>query len=243
MSQEESFKLDRQVVIIDVKDMILADWNYKTDGTEEEIDKLIESIKKDRSIGVLPVREVRIDEKIFFEVVDGNHRLVAARKMGIKKVPCENFGEIDIADAITIARRRNYSWFSDDIFKLQKIMNEHVFAKYPVEELTKFMPESKGFLESLQTMSELPWDKAKDFNDAANSAPPEDGGFTELKIKIPNETLEVWEKLKERFEEILGEPQPDYRVLEFALIEALNIPEERLQPSEKNPEYITGGDE
>ena len=62
------------------------------------------SIEEDKSVGVLAVRE--IDGK--FEVIDGNHRLEALIRMKWKKVPCENFGQITKAKAITIARRRNH---------------------------------------------------------------------------------------------------------------------------------------
>lgn len=216
-------KHQTQIVEIDIEDVIGADWNYKTDGTKEEIEQLKRSIEKHGSCGVFAVREL----KDKFEVMDGNHRLAAIREMGWKKVPCENFGKIKKAFAIIIARSRNYNWFSDDVFKLQKLYNEEVFKEFNVDELLNFMPDSKGFMESLASIGELPWDRAKESE--ANTAPSIPDGFVELKIKIPNETMEVWGKLKDRYNKALGEIQPDYRVLEFALIEAMNVPEESLQ--------------
>lgn len=218
-------KHQTQIVDIDIDDVIGADWNYKTDGTPEQIEQLKRSIEKHGSCGVFAVRELG-DQ---FEVMDGNHRLRAVREMGWKKVPCENFGKIKKSFAIVIARSRNYNWFSDDVFKLQKIYQEEVFKDYNIDELAGFMPDSKGFMESLAALGELPWDKARNTDTSYSNAPPE--GFVELKIKIPSETMAVWDKLKERYNKALGEDQPDYRVLEFALIEAMNVPEEALQGS------------
>ena len=42
MEQERNtMALKTQMVEMDIKDLIKADWNYKTDGTDEQIDKLI----------------------------------------------------------------------------------------------------------------------------------------------------------------------------------------------------------
>ena len=98
-----------QLAELSINDLIKADWNYKTEGTEEQIEKLITSIKVDKSVGVLAVREISISEDKDgmevnkFEVIDGNHRLEALIRMNWEKVPCENFGDISKAKAITIA--------------------------------------------------------------------------------------------------------------------------------------------
>ena len=113
---------DTQLVEMNESDLVKADWNYKTDGTEEQIEKLMASIGVDKSVGVLAVRE----KGKKFEVIDGNHRLEAIKRLGWKKVPCENFGDISKAKAITIARRRNHKWFEDDVLAYAKLFKEDV---------------------------------------------------------------------------------------------------------------------
>jgi len=128
-----------QLAEIDTKDLIKAEWNYKTDGTQEQIDKLINSIKEDSSVGVVAIRE--LGDK--FEVIDGNHRLEALIQMKWKKVPCENFGDISKAKAITIARRRNHKWFDDDIIAYDEIFKDELLYEYTIDELESFMPYTK----------------------------------------------------------------------------------------------------
>ena len=143
-----------QLANIDIKDLHKAEWNYKTDGTEEQIEKLINSINQDKSVGVLAVRETEDG----FEVIDGNHRFEAVSRMGWEEVPCENFGSITKATAITIARRRNHKWFEDDILAYAEIFNESVLAEYDIGELEKFMPDTKEEMENMSKMLEFDWD-------------------------------------------------------------------------------------
>ena len=77
-----------------------------------------------------------------YEVMDGNHRLEALKQLGWKKIAVENFGPISIAKAITIARRRNHSWFEDNLFKLGELYREHVIPEFGVDELAKILPDS-----------------------------------------------------------------------------------------------------
>jgi len=59
-----------KVETMNIDNLVKAEWNYKTDGTEEQINKLIKSIKYDDSAGILAVR--KLNDK--YEVIDGNHR-------------------------------------------------------------------------------------------------------------------------------------------------------------------------
>lgn len=138
---------------VDIGDLIPCDWNYKLDGTQEEIDKLVESIKRDGSMGVLAVREVEKDGFVKLEVIDGNHRLKAIQILGWKKPFIENFGDISKAEAITIARRRNHQWFQDDIQKLANLLINEVLPEIKVEDYLKFMPDSADDLEKLKILS------------------------------------------------------------------------------------------
>ena len=128
-----------QLAELSINDLIKADWNYKTEGTEEQIEKLITSIKVDKSVGVLAVREISISEDKDgmevnkFEVIDGNHRLEALIRMNWEKVPCENFGDISKAKAITIARRRNHKWFEDDLLAYATLFKEDVLKEFKID--------------------------------------------------------------------------------------------------------------
>lgn len=203
--------METQIVKINIQDLVKADWNYKSDGTQEQIDKLINSINEDKSVGVLAVRE--IDDK--FEVIDGNHRLEALIQMKWKKVPCENFGAISKAKSITIARRRNHKWFEDDIIAYAELFRDEVLKEYSVEELEKFMPDLKEDMDNYQNMLDFDWDQyKKDFE-------YQEEELKSINIKVPEDTFNIWLKWKERVKEI-GDYETDSKAFEYAVVEALN---------------------
>ena len=201
-----------QLVEMDIKDLIKAEWNYKSDGSDEQINKLIESIKEDKSVGVLAVRE--LDKK--FEVIDGNHRLEAIKRLKWKKVPCENFGSISKAKAITIARRRNHKWFEDDILAYAELFQKDVLPEYSIDDLEKFMPDTKEEMENFNKLLEFDWDQ---YNE--DPTYDEEENLKSIKIVMPEETYNMWLKWKDKVKE-LGDYETDSKAFEYAVIEALN---------------------
>ena len=143
-----------QLVEMNIEDLVPADWNYKSDGTSEEITKLSKSIIEDQSAGVVAVRE--LDDK--FEVIDGNHRLEALKLLKWKKVPCENFGSISKAKAITIARRRNHKWFDDDLLAYAELFTNEVLKEYDIDTLQTFMPDSTEEMRNFEKLLEFDWE-------------------------------------------------------------------------------------
>ena len=208
---------ETQLVEIDIKDLIPAKWNYKTDGTKEQIEKLCNSIKEDKSAGVVAVRE--IEGK--FEVIDGNHRLKAIKKLKWKTVPCENFGDITKAKAITIARRRNHKWFEDDLIAYAEIFKDDVLKEFTIDQLEKFMPDTKEDMENLEKLLDFDWDQFQ------NNGEYEDEELKTVKFVVSEEVYENWLNWKDKCEMLLGY-ESESKCFEFAIIEALNIPEESL---------------
>src|ERR1019366_8341847 len=134
-------KNQTELLNVPISKLITADWNYKKNGERDQIDRLKASIDFDKSVGVLAIRELEKDGVQVFEVIDGNHRLIAVREMNWEVVPCENFGKLSLAKAITIARRRNHKWFEDDMIKYGKLLSG-VLEEYTVDELEPFMPDT-----------------------------------------------------------------------------------------------------
>ena len=147
-----------QLVWLETKNLRPAEWNYKVEVSEEQREKFRNSIEVDGSAGVLAVRELEQDGEPVFEVIDGNHRLEELEKMGLTKIPCENFGEISIAKAVTIARRRNYEWFERDDVRYAEIFRDLVLPEYSIDDLDKFMPDTREQLESVEKFLDFDWD-------------------------------------------------------------------------------------
>jgi hypothetical protein len=127
---------------IPVSSLVPAPWNYKLTGTKEQIEKLKKSILSSQSAGVLCVRNLKNrNGKKLFEVIDGNHRLEAVIEAGWKTVWCENFGKLSQAQAVVIARQRNWQWFADDVVKLGKLYTDEVLKMFEKDDVLEFLPE------------------------------------------------------------------------------------------------------
>jgi hypothetical protein len=146
-------KCDYPVPIIQtvsVDKLVPAPWNFKEDGSPEEIQKLAESIRKDQSAGVLAAREL---PNGMLEVFDGIHRLPAIQMLRWKDVKVENFGAISKAEAIIISRRRNHQWFEVNQKQYATLMRDEVLPEYPLEDLSVFLPDVDGLVEALSELT------------------------------------------------------------------------------------------
>ena len=203
---------ETQLAQINMEDLIKADWNYKTDGSEKQISKLMNSIDEDKSIGVLAVREI---EKEKFEVIDGNHRLEAIKRLGWEKVPCENFGTISKAKAITIARRRNHKWFEDDVLKYAELFSKDVLSEFSIDDLEAFMPDTREEMENQQKLLDFNWD---DFDGDFKY----DEDLKTISIKVPDSVYKEWIKWKDKIKDVNGY-ETDSKAFEYAIAEANNL--------------------
>jgi hypothetical protein len=208
------------LVEVPIERLVPAPWNPKPTEDDEAVRKLIESIKEDNSAGVPVVREL---EGSLFEVIDGNHRIEALRQLGWKSVTCENFGRIPKAAAILIGRRRNHQWFEMDNVAFAKLLQTDILAEVNMDDLLPIMPESKGELEDLAKSLDF------DFNQFGSGGGEGGGGkdqklpedYRILRLTVPGDVWELWLRWKEAVEEATGEKQEDYRLFEFAMIEAI----------------------
>lgn len=149
------------IVNVSMDSVIEADWNYKVSGSPDDIKRLAESIKHDKSAGVPAVREVVTNGKTVYEFIDGNHRLAALRLLGARNVTVENFGPITKAEAVTIARRRNHSWFEEDALALAELYKDVVLPEIPAASLATFMPETVNDIDNIVRLLDAPWRDTK----------------------------------------------------------------------------------
>ena len=169
----------KEVIKLPIEKLVKADWNYKTDGTDEQIQKLMNSIEFDKSAGVLAVRKIR--DK--YEVIDGNHRLEALKRLKYKTVLVENFEDLPKSKAIVLSRRRNYVWFDDDLVSFGTLLKEDVLPDIPMETLKEILPEDEN-LENLLNFNEFEWkepeQKTKDVNTST------------IQLTVTKDILEIW---------------------------------------------------
>lgn len=211
--------MNRPIIKVKLDQLVKAKWNYKTEGSPEIIKKLIQSATYQKSIGIPAVREIGKDK---YEVIDGNHRLDALLMMGVKEIQVENFGKISKAEAVLIAKQRNTVWFEDDTIKFAELFRDEILKEFNIDKLEKMLPMNKDELEGFSKLLDFDWSQFD------NAKAPEENNYKVVRIEVPEETYNLWLKWKERCKELLGYDN-ETKCFEFAIVEALNIPEESLQ--------------
>lgn len=200
-----------KVETMNINSLIKAEWNYKTDGTDEQINKLIKSIEYDNSAGILAVR--KLDEK--YEVIDGNHRLEALRRMGWQEIQVENFGEIPKSKAIVISRRRNHVWFDDDLKAFSDLIKNDVLPDINTDTLKEILPDTPDEIDNLINFGNFDWEEP-----VQNDSKESDGKKT-ITIKIDESVYQMWQDWVKYCAE-----QTDYKndaeAFEYLIIEAKN---------------------
>ena len=173
----------KQVEKIAINKLIKADWNYKTDGTEEQITKLMNSIKYDNSAGVLAVRKVRNK----YEVIDGNHRLEALQRLKWKEVQVENFGDLPKSKAIILSRRRNHVWFDDDLVSFGTLLKEDVLPDIGLDELKTILPDTSEEIENLLNFNKFDWTEPTQVEKGNNSS------SKTLTLQLGEDVFQMWQ--------------------------------------------------
>lgn len=200
-----------KVETMNIDNLVKAEWNYKTDGTEEQINKLIKSIKYDDSAGILAVR--KLNDK--YEVIDGNHRLEALKRIGWQEIQVENFGDIPKSKAIIIARRRNHVWFDDDLKAFSDLIKNDVLPDIDTDTLKDILPDTPDEIDNLVNFGNFDWEEP------TQKEPKESDGTRTLSIKIDEQVYQMWQDWVKWCAE-----QTDYKndaeAFEYLIVEAKN---------------------
>lgn len=172
---------------IPIDRLVEAEWNWKEPGDAAMMAKLVASIRRDRSAGVLPVRRLPDGR---YEVLDGNHRLRAIREIGWTEVQAEDFGEISLAEAVLVAQRRNYQWFRDDLLALGDLFKEVVLPEISIEEIATFDPLDAGQIGDLARIREFGWDDMTPKGSPKGRSSGREG--YKLSIVLDDESARLW---------------------------------------------------
>jgi ParB-like chromosome segregation protein Spo0J len=149
---------------IELDKLVEATWNYKQEN-EDLMEKLKENIKRNGMIENIIVREL---ETGFFEVINGNHRLIILKELDWKNpVHVFNCGKIDIHQAIRISIETNESKFISDNVKLAERLKEITETTYKdITELSKTMPFSEEQIKNMIGLLKFDFDQYEDMGKA-----------------------------------------------------------------------------
>ena len=200
-----------KVETMNIDNLVKAEWNYKTNGTEEQINKLIKSIKYDDSAGILAVR--KLNDK--YEVIDGNHRLEALQRIGWQQIQVENFGDISKAKAIIIARRRNHVWFDDDLKAFSDLIKNDVLPEIDTDTLKDILPDTPDEIDNLVNFGNFDWEEP------IEKEPKDNDGKKTIVVKVDESVYQMWQDwVKWCAEQTDYKSEPD--AFEYLIIEAKN---------------------
>lgn len=158
-------------VEIGLDQLAFAPWNYKLDD-DVKLGKLINNIKVNGQVENLIVRQLPTG---FFEVVNGNHRLEAFRRMGVDRAVCYDLGVVSDVAARRLAIETNETRFEADAMKLADMIRA-IEVEVGTEDLLTTMPYTEAQLKELMHGLDVDWEKISADLERDKQAKGGDGG-------------------------------------------------------------------
>lgn len=143
-------------------DLLPNPWNTNVVGPENEA-KLEESIRR---FGMFKPVVVRTLDNGQLEILGGEHRAAAAKRLGIDSIPIINLGSITEAKAKQIGLVDNGRYGNDDNIQLAELLKE----LGDIDDLASFMPYSDQDFANIIDSSTIDLDLLADLDDETGSA-------------------------------------------------------------------------
>ena len=176
--------------LIELQDLKMAEWNYK-ENDDSLVQKLIKNIQKNGQIENLIVRGIEEG----YEVVNGNHRLLALKEMNMDKAVCYDLGDdISEAQAKRIAIETNETKFQVDNVKLAQTFND-LLKDFDVSDLALTMPFTEDQITNFDKLVTFDWDELE--KDKVTESELED--ITKVTLELPNEHAITFEARLDEF--------------------------------------------
>ena len=196
---------------LNVSELVRADWNYKSLGDKFLLDKLKENIKRNGFIENLIVRH--LGDK--YEVVNGNHRLVALNELNVPTVMCYNLGEITLNQAKRISIETNETKFETDRIELSKILID-LLADFGAD-LELSMPYSGEEFKDLLELSQYSFDKEEIVDEDFKSP----DNFKTYSFRGPSEVIYEFKSQIDRIKGLLKPGTDPEEHMDFLAIEVI----------------------
>jgi len=147
-------KLPAQLKMISIDKIVPAPWNFKQDD-EDKARKLAENIRRNGQIKNCNVRQL---EDGRYEMIDGNHRLIAFKELGIKQVLAYDHGPISQEEAIRIAHEV-VEYFEVDPIKQAEALQIVLDGGISLEDFEETVPWNMEELNDVRDLIDFDWDR------------------------------------------------------------------------------------
>lgn len=164
-----------------IEKLVTAAWNYKKDDPAKA-EKLKANIKRNGQVENILVRLLPTG---FYEVVNGNHRLMVFQELGLKNIVVFNLGKISDAQARRVAVETNETKFETDNVRLAEVFKEMIDEEFTIEDLTESMPFELDEIQDMQKLLDFDWD-AYEKEKGGNEEEEEEGEGEPDSVVCPN---------------------------------------------------------
>lgn len=187
---------------------VLMPNGYNPNRMDDEMyAKAIASIRAFGFIDPITVREVGLT----YEIVDGEHRWMAAKDEGLNPVPVITLGELDDDTAKQLTIVLNETRGSADPRKLAALLKD-LSSRNSVTDLLATLPYSKDLFDRLIGASKIDW---SELEAPIRPASGKLGGWVERTYRMPVDSAEVIDRAIARFRETEGDGIPEWKVIEL----------------------------
>lgn len=207
-----------------VEKLVEAPWNFKVDDLHKAL-TLFNGIKKNTQIVNMIVRPLGNGK---YEVVDGNHRIIAMRDLKYEWAVCFNRGYVSEEEAMEIALTLE-NRFEYEETKLSRNISQ-ILKKQPLEDLAAVVPFTQSQLLRFQEVADYDWSKL-DGMGRLSRAKNGDNGFVKMKFLVPVDAEKVIRDQIKRVKELCGYtgPAADGLALEKICAEMSATPDASLE--------------
>lgn len=143
--------------LIKVDSLIPADWNYKvTEGPKHDflVGQLVNNFKRNGQVENIIVRLL---DTGFYEVVNGNHRLEAAKICGMSNMICYDLGKVSLAEAKRLAAETNETKFDADAIKYAELIKE-IHDEFGLSSIADTLALTKDEIQNKLDLLGFDWD-------------------------------------------------------------------------------------
>lgn len=185
---------DYPIVTVNPESVELAPWNYKRDDNLQAA-KLLNAMEKSGYISKIIVAQREEEpESDVFEVIDGNHRVIALREKKIESVQAIFVGRVKKTMRQRIGIELNELKFESDNSKMAEIMTGMV-EDFGIDDLVLTMPYNSEDIKTMQGFDEF---EPEESSILPADRPPEDREFVSFSFgeyngKIPQVIYEQFQ--------------------------------------------------
>lgn len=219
--------LEKGFVSVPVDKLVECNWNYKKISTEDsdpyyQIEEMLMSALEEnfKRNGQVENIIIRCLDTGFYEVVNGNHRLKVAKRLGWKELMCFNLGEVSQAYAMRVAIETNETKFKADEITLAERLRE-IEAEFGLDDMFDTMPYTEDELDKFNKLLNFNWEELQSDEDSRKDEEPSEGGFEVVRFDLPRQVAEQLEHQVTRFKKIIYPDTPPKNVSYILPIEAM----------------------